>query len=219
VSAATSVLKATRRDELGKKVSHLRKAGQIPGVVFGHGMASIPVAIDAHEFDHVRRTAHSNTILELQLGGEEKHRVLVHGVQVDPRSRRLLHIDLFAIRSGEEVTVDIPLVATGDSFAVSRMGGTLLHTVTHVRVRAMPENLPEAIEFSIEPLVDFDASIHLRDLAIPAGITVLTDLDEVVAKAAAPHVTAEEVPAAEEAPEAAEEAAVEAPGAENAPEA
>jgi large subunit ribosomal protein L25 len=219
VSPATSVLKATRRDELGKKVSHLRKAGQIPAVVFGHGMASIPVTIDAYEFDHLRRTVHPNTILELQLGGKEKHRVLVHGVQTDPRSRRLLHVDLFAIRSGEEVTVEVPLVATGESFAVARMGGTLLHTVTHVRVRAMPENLPEAIEFSIEPLADFDASIHLRDLTIPAGITVLTDLDEVVAKAAAPHVTAEEGPAAEEAPEAGEEAPTEAPAAETAPEA
>jgi len=202
VSTAPSVLKATRRDEVGKKVSHLRKAGQIPAVVFGHGMASIPVAIDAHEFDHLRRTVHPNTILELQLGGKEKHRVLVHGVQTDPRSRQLLHVDLFAIRSGEEVTVEVPLVACGEAFAATKMGGTLLHTVTRVRVRAMPES----IEFSVESLVDFDAAIHLRDVPMPAGVTVLTDLDEVVAKVAAPHVTAEEAPA-EEAPAAAPETA------------
>ena len=206
MSTAPSVLKATRRDEVGKKVSHLRKAGQIPAVVFGHGMASIPVAIDAHEFDHLRRTVHPNTILELQLGGKEKHRVLVHGVQTDPRSRQLLHVDLFAIRSGEEVTVEVPLVACGEAFAATKMGGTLLHTVTRVRVRAMPERLPESIEFSVESLVDFDAAIHLRDVPMPAGVTVLTDLDEVVAKVAAPHVTAEEAPA-EEAPAAAPETA------------
>jgi len=70
----------------------------------------------------------------------------------------------------------------------------------------MPERLPESIEFSVESLVDFDAAIHLRDVPMPAGVTVLTDLDEVVAKVAAPHVTAEEAPA-EEAPAAAPETA------------
>ena len=208
MSSAPSVLKATRREEIGKKVSHLRGAGQIPGVVFGHGMTSIPVAVDAHEFEHLRRTVHSNAILELQLGGKEKHRVLIHGVQVDPRTRKLIHIDLFAIRSGEEVTVDIPLVTCGESYAASKLGGTLLHNATHVRVRAMPEVLPESIEFSIEPLKDFDTAIHLRDLPMPAGVTLLSDPDEIVAKVAAPHVTEEAAPAAEEA------AAAEAPAAE-----
>lgn len=217
MSPATSVLKATRREVLGKKVSHLRKVGQIPAVVFGHGMDSIPVAIDAHEFDHIRRTVHSNTILELQLPGQEKHRVLVHGVQLDPRSHKLLHVDLFAIRSGEEVTVEIPLVSTGESFAVEKLGGTLLHNVTHIRVRALPERLPESIEFSIDSLVDFEAAIHLRDLALPEGLTVLSDLDEVVAKVAAPHIVEEEAPAEEAAAEGAEGAA-EAPAAEAAPE-
>lgn len=200
MSSAPSVLKATRRTETGKKVSHLRKAGQIPAVVFGHGMESIAVSVDAHEFDHIRRSVHSNTILELQLGAKDKHRVLVHGVQIDPRTRKLLHVDLFAIRSGEEVTVEVPLVSTGESFAVARLGGTLLHNVTHVRVRALPEKLPESIDFSVEPLVDFDTAIHLRDLPMPAGLTLLSDPDEVVAKVAAPHVVEEVAPAAEEAP-------------------
>ena len=99
------------------------------------------------------------------------------------------------------MTVDIPLRATGESYAVVRLGGTLLHAVDHVRVRAMPEKLPEALEFSIEPLVDFEAAIHLRDVALPDGITLLTDLDEVVAKVAAPHVVEEApVEVVEEAP-------------------
>jgi large subunit ribosomal protein L25 len=197
------VIKASPRTEIGKKVAHLRKAGQIPAVVFGHGMASIPVSLDAHEFDHIRRTVHSNTILELQMGDKDKHRVLVHGIQVDPRNRRLLHVDLFAIRSGEEVTVDVPLVSTGESYAVLRLGGTLLHNTTHIRVRAMPEKLPESIEFSIEPLVDFEMAIHLRDLPMPEGLTLLSDPDEVVAKVAAPHVVEEAAPVAEEEAEAA----------------
>ncbi len=199
--SAASVLTATRRTEIGKSVSRLRKAGRIPAVIFGHGIASIPVSLDAHEFDHIRRTIHSNTIIELRIDGKEKQRVLVNGIQIDPRYRRLLHVDLFALISGEEVTVDIPLHASGESFAVFRLGGTLLHTVDHVKVRALPENLPESLDFSIESLMDFETAIHLRDLTLPEGITLLSDPDEVVAKVAAPHaaevepeVAAAEVP-------------------------
>jgi large subunit ribosomal protein L25 len=203
--AARTVLTATSRTEIGKSVSHLRKAGRLPAVVYGHGIDSIPVSLDAHEFDHVRRTAHSSTIIELKIDGKDVHRVLVHGVQVDPRNRHLLHVDLFELKSGEEVTVEIQLHTTGESFAVDRLGGTLLHNIDRIKVRAQPEKLPESLEFSIESLVDFDMAIHLRDLPLPAGVTLLSDPDEVVAKVAAPHVVEEPVVVAAEAPtEAAE---------------
>jgi large subunit ribosomal protein L25 len=209
--SAPSVLTATTRTETGKKVSGLRKAGRIPAVVFGHGLASIPVSLDAHEFEHFRRTAHSNLIVELKVDGKDKHRVLVHGVQVDPRTRQLLHVDLFELKSGEEVTIEIQLHTTGESYAVARLAGTLLHNIDRIKVRALPENLPEALEYSIEPLVDFDTAIHLRDLPMPAGVTLLSDPDEVVAKVAPPHVVEEPVVAAvEETAEAAAETETEA---------
>ncbi|MGA2512023.1 MAG: 50S ribosomal protein L25 [Candidatus Limnocylindrales bacterium] len=190
-----TVLTATRRTETGKSVAHLRKAGLLPAVVFGHGLDSISVSLDAHEFDHLRRTVHSNTIIELKVDGKDTHRVLVHGVQMDPRTRSLLHVDLFEVKSGEEVTVEIPLHTVGESYAVERLGGTLLHNIDRVKVRALPEKLPEALEYSIEPLKDFDVAIHLRDLSLPGGITLLSDPDEVVAKVAAPHVIEEPVAA------------------------
>ncbi len=192
MSKTQTALSATSRTELGKGVAHLRKAGQIPAVVFGHGLASIPVALDAHEFELLRRKVHSNTILELSIDGKDKHRVMIHGIQIDPRDRELLHVDLFALKSGEEVTVEVPLVSTGVAYAADKLGGTLLHNISHIRVRALPEKLPEAIEFSVESLVDFEVAIHLRDLALPADVTVLSDLDEVVAKVAPPHVVEEE---------------------------
>ena len=198
MSAPTVQLNATRRTEIGKHVAQLRKTGRVPAIVFGHGLDSIPVSLDAHEFDHIRRTAHSNTIIELKIDGKDKHKVLIHGVQIEPRHRHLVHVDLFELKSGEEVTVDVPLHTTGDSYAVTRLGGTLLHNIDHIRVRALPENLPESIEFSVEGLVDFEMAIHLRDLPMPAGVTVLSELDEVVAKVAPPHVAevVEEVPGA-----------------------
>ena len=205
--SAPSVLTATRRTEIGKSVSHLRKAGRLPAVVFGHGLDSISVSLDAHEFEHVRRTAHSNTIIELKIDGKDVHRVLLHGVQVDPRTRHLLHVDLFEVKSGEEVTVEIQLHAVGESYAVERLGGTLLHNVDRVKVRALPERLPESLEYSIESLTDFDVAIHLRDVSLPEGITLLSDPEEVVAKVAAPHVIEEPVVAEGAVEEPAEETA------------
>jgi large subunit ribosomal protein L25 len=208
-----TVLTATSRTEIGKHVAHLRQAGKVPAVVFGHGIESIPVSLDLHEFEHVRKTAHSNTIIELKIDGKQAHKVMVHGFQLDPRSRRLLHVDLFELKSGEEVTVEIPLHSTGESYAVARLGGSLLHNIDRIRVRALPEKLPESIEYSIDSLMDFEMAIHLRDLPLPEGVTLLSDPEEVVAKVAAPRVVEEVVV------EAGTEAVAEAPDAEAKPEA
>ena len=210
MSSALTVLTATRRTELGKAAARMRRAGRVPAVVFGHGLESMPVSLDAHEFDVLRKHLHSNTLIELRVEGADTRKVMVHGIHIDPRNRHLLHVDLFAFKTGEEVTVDVALVTVGNSVAVEKMDGTLLHTVDHVRVRALPEALPESIEVSIEPLVDFDAAIHVRDLALPEGVTLLSDPDEVVAKVIPPAVA--EVVAA---PPVEEVAAGEAPAGES----
>jgi len=115
-----------------------------------------------------------------------------------------------------ELTVDVPLVATGVSPAIENDGGTLLHAIESVRIRALPDHLPQSIEYSIESLVDFDTAIHVRDLTIPSDVTLLTEADEIVAKVQAPRVEVEEPTAAEL--EAAEGEAVEGEeGAEGAP--
>jgi large subunit ribosomal protein L25 len=212
--SAAVALAASRRTEIGKHVANLRRAGRIPAVVFGHGIDSIPVSLDAHEFEHIRRTVHSNTIVELKIDGKDMHRVLIHGIQIDPRHRQLLHVDLFELKSGEEVTVEIPLRSSGESYAVARLGGTLLHNIDHIRVRALPENLPDSIDYSVDSIMDFDTAIHLRDLPLPEGVTLLSDADEVVAKVAPPKV--EEVAPVEAPVEGAEEAA---PAADAKPEA
>ncbi len=216
VSPAQVVLKAKTRTETGKATARLRSAGLLPAVVFGHGMESISVSLDAHEFDRLRHTSHTNAVLALEIDGKDKRQVMVHGVQIDPRSRHLLHVDLFAIKSGEEVTVEIPLHTIGEAYAATKLGGTLLHTIDRVKVRALPENLPDALEVSIESLVDFDKAIHMRDVLLPAGVVLLTDPDEVVVKVAAPHVIEEPaVAAAEEVPEEAAAPAAESGSAES----
>jgi large subunit ribosomal protein L25 len=210
VSSAPTVLNAVSRTEIGKASAHVRKAGKVPAVVFGHGLESIPISLDAHEFDHLRKTARSNTIITLMIDGKGKRNVMLHGFQIDPRTRHLLHVDLFALKTGEEVTVDVPIITTGESYAVDRLGGTLLHTVSHIRVRALPEKLPQSLEVSVESLDDFEKAIHVRDLPLPEGVTLMSEPDDVVAKVAAPKAVEETVVGAAEAAATAAAAAADA---------
>ena len=197
MATATSsrpTLAAEPRDVLGKKVAALRSAGKLPGVVFGHGVDSTSVSVDMHDFELLRRKTGQNALVDLSVDGKQAQPVLIHGVQVHPVTRRPLHVDLFLVRMTEELTVDVPLVPTGTSRAVVEEGGTLLHGIESVRVKALPDHLPQSIEYSIESLVDFDAAIHVSELDIPSDVTLLTDPDEVVAKVQAPRVEVEEVP-------------------------
>jgi large subunit ribosomal protein L25 len=201
--AARPKLAAATRTVTGKKVAALRRDGRLPAVVFGHGLESAAVSVDGHEFEQLRRTSGANALIDLTVDGDRPQAVLVHGVQTHPVTRRPLHVDLFAVRLTEELAVDVPLIAHGQSPLVELQGGTLFHALEHVRIRALPEHLPQSIEYSVESLADFDSSIHVSDLAMPSDVTLLTDPGEVVAKVLRPRVEEEPVvPEAEEAEEA-----------------
>ena len=201
MSSTRPTLAAETRDVLGKNVSHLRQQGRLPAVVYGHGQTSVPVTIDAHDFGLLWRRIAGSTLVDVAIDGEKPHPVLVQKVQISPVTRKMLHVELFLVRMTEEVTMDIPVVTTGVAPAVHELGGTVLHALETVKVRSLPGNLPERFEVSIDGLEDFETSIHVRDLVVPADVTILTDPDEMVVRVLAPRV---------EAPTAAETAEAEA---------
>ena len=186
-------LAAKGRQITGKAVSHLRRDGLLPAVVFGHGLESTSVSLDAHEFELLRRRTSANTLVDLSIDGKKAQPVLVHGVQLHRVTQRPLHADLFLVRMTEELTVDVPLVATGESEAVKTHGGTLLHPLEHVRIKALPDHLPTSIQYDIASIATFDDVIRLRDLEIPGDVTLLTDPEEIVAKVIPPRVEEEPV--------------------------
>ncbi len=196
MSTARATLAAEHREVTGKKVALMRQAGRLPAVVYGHGVDSNPISIDAHDFELLRRRSGPNALVDLSIDGDKARPVLVQTIQVHPVNRRTLHVDLFVVRMTEELTVDVPLTATGESSAVSLRGGTLLHPIESVRVRALPDHLPQSIEYSIASLTEFDATLHVRDLVVPVDVTLLTDGDEIIARVQAPRVEEVAVPAA-----------------------
>jgi large subunit ribosomal protein L25 len=200
---------------MGKATSHLRKAGRIPAVVFGHG-ESTSVSVDAHEFELLRRRAGANALIDLHVEGHRTTPVIINGVQLHRVHRTPLHVDLFRVKMTEDMTVDVAVHSIGESEAVTKEGGTLLHAVDHVRVRARPDHLPKFIEVDVSTLVSFDSVIAVRDLPVPAGAAILNDPDEVIFRVLAPRVVEVE-PGVAEAEVAAAAAAAAAPAEGEAP--
>src|ERR1019366_2886202 len=197
-------LAASERQIFGKHVAGLRRSGSLPAVIYGHDVASTSITLDAHDFEMLHRKTGPNALIDVSIDGQKAAPVLIHAIQRDPVHQRVLHVDLLAVRMTEELTVDVPIVFTGTSPAVELNGGTLLHMTESVRVRALPDHLPQSLLLAIDSLVDYDTTLHVRDLVLPFDIVLLTDLDEAVVRVQAPRQ--EEV-----APVAAETAAEGAP--------
>src|SRR3954465_10793934 len=112
-------LAAEPRAVLGKKVSTLRRAGRLPGVVYGGGRDSQPISLDLHEFQLLHRHTGRHAVLDLTVGSERKTQpVLLQTIQEHPISRLPIHVDLLVVNLQEEMTVDVAIVAVGESVAV-----------------------------------------------------------------------------------------------------
>jgi len=187
-------LQAKTRTELGKKANGLKKAGQIPAVVYGPESKNVTVAVDEKEFKKVLKTAGESSLVELLVEGEKQKRpVLVHEIQRDPVSDTIVHIDFLQPSLTQEVEVNIPLVFEGVALAEKDLGGTLVKNISEIEVKALPQNLPHEIKVSIESLKTFEDHILVKDLNVPAQVTVTKNPDEIVASVVPPQKIEEEL--------------------------
>lgn len=190
-------LAADRREVTGKKVAELRRAGILPAVVYGHGRPSEAIQVDAREFGNLRRHVGRNALVDLSVAGTKAEPVLLHGVHENPRTRAIIHADFFIVKMTEEMTVEVPIQVTGESVAIDKLGGTLLHLREDVLVRALPADLPSSLQLDITPLATFDDVLHVSDLHLPERVTLITDVTEPIARVQAPRQEIEEPTAAE----------------------
>lgn len=178
------------------------KAGQlndnniIPAEYYGHGVKNKSLEVNYSLFRKVYKIAGGNTIVELNIDGGEKLPVLIHDIQHDPVSGKITHVDFVNVKMTEEIHAKIPLRFTGVALAVKDLAGTFVANLNEVEVKCLPKDLVHDIEVSIEPLIDFNSYIRVKDLIVPAGITVLEDMENVVANVVPPRKEEEEVVAA-----------------------
>lgn len=174
------------RDVYGKQNKRLRSTGVVPGVLFGKTIGSIPVQLDAKELEQLYYQAGRTSVVKVSVDGGQPTSAIIKSVQRNPLSGRALHVDLFALDLTHELQTDIPLVFVGTSAAVENENAILLTSLDHLKVRALPADLPHEITVDLSALVDMDATIHVRDLTVEGPVTVVNDPDELVAKVTPP---------------------------------
>jgi large subunit ribosomal protein L25 len=207
------------RTVLGKQVSVLRRRGILPGVVFGHG-ESVPVELEAHGFEQAYRRWGSTTLLSLEGIAGDGLPALIAGVSRDPLTGRILHVDFERVSLTERARAEVPLRFVGTAGAL-KVGGVLVHAMEHVRVEALPGDIPRSIEVDLTKLEQVDDALYVRDLIVDATkVRLLERPDALVAKAVhqrAEEVTAPAAAAPAEAAASAETAPAAAEGAAAAP--
>jgi large subunit ribosomal protein L25 len=180
------VVSLQSRTRTGKANRALRAAGQIPAVVYGHGAPAQAVLANDRELEKLYAHAGGNQIVGLKIDDARQKNALIHDVQLDSRTGKLIHVDFYLVRMDEKLKTEVPLHFTGESTAVYQQEGTLLRPLETVEVEALPGDLPESFEVDISILDDFDKSITVADLKVPAGVDVLTPAEEVIAKVEPP---------------------------------
>jgi len=189
------------RREVGKSaVRKLRTAGRIPGVLYGRGMDPLPIAVELRALEAaLQSAAGGNVLLDVVVredGQTRNELALLQDVQREVVSRRILHVDLHRISLTEKVHARLPVVLRGEARGV-RDGGILEFLRHEVEVSGLPTDLPGHLELDVSDLA-VGHSLHVRDLKIPPGVTVLTPPDETLVTLLAPAVAPEIAPAAEE---------------------
>jgi large subunit ribosomal protein L25 len=202
-------LTADLRSETGKRpAGRYRREGKVPAVVYGLGSDAQSVTVPERELTHILTgEAGANTLITLKVDGADQL-ALAREIQRHPVKGNLVHVDFVRVRADQTVTADVPLHLTGEAEGVG-MGGMLEQALFALTIEARPGDIPTAIEHDVTNLQMGD-QLRVRELAIPSGVTVQHDEEELVAQIAVPRV-AEEVEG--EAAEAAEGEEGEAPAA------
>lgn len=180
---AETVLTATARSEFGKGAARrLRRADQIPAVLYGHGSDPLHVSLPGHET--MLALKQTNALFEVALDGK-KILAVAKDVQIEPVRQIIEHIDLLIVKRGEKIQVDVPVHIVGESAP-----GTI-HVVEtqQLQLEAEATNLPSHVEISIEGLEE-GAVIHAGDVTLPAGATLITEAEHVVLTVSVPTVSA-----------------------------
>jgi large subunit ribosomal protein L25 len=168
---------AQPREGLGsRKVKRLRDQGLIPGVVYGHKEAVVPVTLPKKELTtHIDRGAH---VFDLSLDGKSE-KVLVKDVQYDHLGLEILHIDFARVSLDERVEVTVPLELKGEPKGAAE-GGVLQQIVNELEIECLVTEIPDNITHNVSDL-GIDDVVHIKDLKLPTGAKALQDEDLIVA--------------------------------------
>jgi large subunit ribosomal protein L25 len=196
-------LELQARELLRKKVGRLRRAGIIPVHLYGPGIEPRSLQCSAPTLIRVLAEAGASSPISVTIEGESgSHTAFAREIQWDPRRDTVLHVDLMAADLSRPVTAQVPISLTGQAPGATRSGGSVTQQMFDVQVSALPMEMPAQIDLDLSIMTDSNSVLRAGDIALPTGVTLLTDSEEMVARIDVPRGTV-----ADEAEEAAAGAA------------
>jgi len=181
-------LNAQKRE--GKTPNQLRRDGIVPGTLYGPGFDAENVQFDAREFSRLPAAAFSH-LVELDMKDGKPVAVIIRSVQRKSTTGHVLNVEFYRVNMQKKITVEVPIKFVGTSQAVV-MGAQLVESEDTVEVECLPNDIPDFIECSIEPLAQIDDSIHFSDLKTSDNIKILNPLDGIIIKAVAPRAASDD---------------------------
>jgi large subunit ribosomal protein L25 len=176
-------LRAETRNIFGKKTRRLRRAGAIPGTLYGPRTEPVSVQMAERDLHRVLGIAGETQLISLLIdGADEPRMILAREVQRDPITHSLVHVDLYEVVMTEKITAEVPLNLVGESPIAARKTGLLMRGLDTVQVHCLPGDLTASIDVDLSALEEVDQAILVKDLVVDPSIEVLTSPDEVVVK-------------------------------------
>jgi large subunit ribosomal protein L25 len=213
--AEISLVAETGRTHGSGTSRRLRHDGRIPGVVYGHGIDSTSITVDGRALRSALTTeAGTNAVIELKVDGTQ-HLAMAKEIQRHPVRGTVAHVDFLVVNRNEIVTVEVPLILTGEALEVRNAGGSVDHEMFTLTVSCTPGQIPPSIEVDVSGLT-IGAAVRVSDITLPPGVTTDVDLDAPIAIA---HAAAGEEEVPEDEAVEGEPGEAEAAGAEVAPDA
>lgn len=165
-------LKVDERDVRGKKVAQLRRQGLTPGVVYGPGMEPVAVQVPEGELKKVVAAAGKHT--PVHLTGKTRRIAMIKDADIDPTRNAIRHISFHAVRADQLVVAEVPIHLTdqGESEA-EKAGLIILQNLDHLEVKALPMDLPEALELSVLSLTEDGQKLTVGDITLPSGVELV----------------------------------------------
>ncbi|MBN2462513.1 MAG: 50S ribosomal protein L25 [Dehalococcoidia bacterium] len=210
-------LEVSKRDVTGKKVRFLRRQGIVPANIYGHGIDSTPINVDARSLKSLMVHAGMTDLISLKVDDSKSPvKVLIREVQKNPLTDEPLHVDFYQVRMTEKIKADVPVVFIGEAPVLRNIkNSSMLHLIDSLHIEALPDDLPHSFEVDVSNIEELDQAIYVKDIPLGHGVTLLSDPEQMVVKVAEARkeevievpveaVAEEEVEAAGEAEEGAE---------------
>ncbi|MGH7177803.1 MAG: 50S ribosomal protein L25 [Tepidisphaeraceae bacterium] len=177
MATQSAQVNATLRDQLGSRANkRLRDAGHLPGVIYGHKEAVVPVTLPKKEV--VNHLSHGAHLFDLTLDGKSQ-KVLVKEVQFDHLGKEVIHVDFARVSLDEKVEVTVPLELKGTPKG-EEDGGVLQQIIAELQIECLVTDIPDRVLHNVADM-EKDSVLHISDLKLPPGVKCLQDGELIVA--------------------------------------